>query len=106
MPCLHIAVVAETTHGASPLLDSLVRSPPRSDADAADFGALARVWEKLATSLCDADEFWNIFAADLKNEPHAMWWGAAPASRPSGTYAPGHRWDLRAAALGSLVHAR
>ena len=32
-------------------------------------------WGRLATALCDADEFWNIMGADLKNEPNAMWWG-------------------------------
>ena len=37
---------------------------------------LRQAWRRLATTFADPDEFWNVFAADLKNEPHRMYWGA------------------------------
>ena len=27
-------------------------------------------------------DYWHVFAADLRNEPHAMYWGAAPPGAP------------------------
>ena len=36
---------------------------------------LVDAWDRLASALCDADAFWNIMGADLKNEPYGMWWG-------------------------------
>ena len=30
--------------------------------------ALRSAWEKLADTFCDADQYWHVFAADLKNE--------------------------------------
>jgi hypothetical protein len=38
--------------------------------------SLFAAWAQLATELCDADNYWNIVSADLKNEPFAMFWGA------------------------------
>jgi endoglucanase len=34
-------------------------------------------WSKIAAELC---EHWNVFAADLQNEPHASSWGKNPAT--------------------------
>ena len=35
---------------------------------------LERAWTTLATTFADEDKYWNVFAADLKNEPHGMYW--------------------------------
>lgn len=33
---------------------------------------LKRAWELLAGRFCDPIRYWNVFAADLRNEPHGM----------------------------------
>mmetsp|Transcript_43460 Transcript_43460/g.98221 ORF Transcript_43460/g.98221 Transcript_43460/m.98221 type:complete len:187 (+) Transcript_43460:1-561(+) len=58
---------------------------------------LIRAWGLLAEYLCDPVTYWNVFAADLKNEPHGMHWGRGPAEQ---------RWDIVAAAIGEQVHAQ
>jgi len=95
-------------HGLLLLLDIHVMVAgkwPDSGAVGQEMGTLGAAWELLATRLCDAKKFWNVFGADLKNEPHAMWWGEPPAAHDAGAYARGERWDARAAALGSRVFA-
>ncbi|KAL1510621.1 hypothetical protein AB1Y20_006922 [Prymnesium parvum] len=47
-------------------------------------------WGKLAAVLC---EHWNVFAADLQNEPHASSWAKDPATD----------WNLAAARIGDHV---
>ena len=36
---------------------------------------MERAWEMVGRELCDADKYWNFFAADLRNEPYAAHWG-------------------------------
>lgn len=36
---------------------------------------LYEAWAGLSTMFCDPVKYWNVFAADLKNEPHGMYWG-------------------------------
>ena len=43
--------------------------------------SLQRGLNLVATELCDADNYWNIVSADLKNEPFAMFWGAPGHAR-------------------------
>ena len=93
-------------HGLLLLLDIHVMQAgrwPDSGAIGQEMRALGDAWELLATRLCDPEQFWNVFGADLKNEPHAMWWGEPPVSHDAGAYARGERWDARAAALGSRI---
>ena len=33
---------------------------------------LHRAWEVLTGLFCDPVRYWNVFAADLRNEPHGM----------------------------------
>lgn len=61
---------------------------------------LRRAWMMLAERFCDADRYWNVFAADLKNEPHGMFWGPLHGA----AYDPSERWDTLAATLGETVH--
>ena len=39
---------------------------------AAAAARLHLAWNLLAQTFCDVDRFFNVFAADLKNEPHGM----------------------------------
>ena len=83
-----------------------------SAAAAAD---LKRAWGLLAATFCDARAYPHVFGADLKNEPHGMFWGAADelrrqdAARPGAArqaafeYAEQDRWDTLASALGAHV---
>ena len=48
-------------------------------------------WEKVAAKLCPQ---WNVFAADLQNEPHAASWGKGD---------PGTDWGQAAERLGNQV---
>ncbi|KAL1508380.1 hypothetical protein AB1Y20_004490 [Prymnesium parvum] len=57
---------------------------------------LEQAWSVLAEYLCPV-AFWNVFAADLKNEPHGMHWGKGGAET---------RWDQVATTIGEVVHAR
>ena len=61
-------------------------------------------WSVLANRYCDPERYWHVFAADIKNEPHATHWGRPPISVPPGAYLPGERWDTAASLLGSHVH--
>ena len=58
--------------------------------------SLFAAWAQLATELCDADNYWNIVFADLKNEPFAMFWGAprsrAPRHHSTKQRTSGMRW--------------
>ena len=36
---------------------------------------LHEAWNALSDRYCDPLRYWNVFAADLKNEPHGMYWG-------------------------------
>ena len=59
--------------------------------------ALFDAWDHLAEKLCDPVDYWNVFAADLKNEPYGMAWG--DASSPSS-------WSELASVLGRHLHAK
>lgn len=61
------------------------------------------VWLELARRFCSV-EYWNVFAADLKNEPHGMYWGAPPEGASPILYPPDQRWDAVASRLASAVH--
>ena len=37
-----------------------------------DMAALRTAWTRLTTTFCDPSRYWNVFASDLKNEPHGM----------------------------------
>jgi hypothetical protein len=58
--------------------------------------SLPRGLNLVATELCDADNYWNIVSADLKNEPFAMFWGAprsrAPRHHSTKQRTSGMRW--------------
>ena len=41
----------------------------------AELELMERAWEVVGRELCDADKYWNFFAADLRNEPYAAHWG-------------------------------
>lgn len=75
----------------------------------AGMATLREAWSALAERFCDPSRFWNIFAADLKNEPYAMYWGAPPSNAERkgklGLYMPNDRWDTGASELGSHLHA-
>lgn len=59
-------------------------------------GMLLSAWERLAQEFCDEVTFWNVFGADLKNEPYTMMWNEdAP---------PDQRWDLLASTVAQRVH--
>ena len=55
---------------------------------------------------CSARAYWNVFGADLKNEPHGMHWGPTPEGAPNGLYEQGQRWDEAASRLASSLHQR
>ena len=57
---------------------------------------LMDAWDRLADLLCDANDYWNVFGADLKNEPYGMVWGGDG----------GASWDRLARELGRHVHNR
>ena len=63
---------------------------------------LFNAWERLADTFCDAEEYWNVFGADLKNEPYGMSWGDDGSSSGSSPM----RWDLLANELGRHVHSK
>ena len=69
------------------------------------FETLRQAWSTLAELLCPASEYWNVFAADLKNEPYSMSWGPPPEGAPDSMYPPEERWDVIASKLASHVHA-
>ena len=58
---------------------------------------LFSAWDRLAELLCDPDDYWNVFAADLKNEPYGMAWGDASSAST---------WSELATALGVHLHAK
>ena len=67
--------------------------------------ALTSAWLALSRRFCLPHvEYWNVFAADLKNEPHSMTWGAAKPNAPASLYPPTQRWDLVASRLASTLH--
>ena len=41
---------------------------------------LHEAWDALSQRYCDPVRYWNVFAADLKNEPHGMYWGPLGAA--------------------------
>ena len=49
--------------------------PDTGDVGVEGRSQLDEAWAALAALFCDADVYWNVFAADLKNEPHGMFWG-------------------------------
>ena len=55
---------------------------------------MQQAWRLLATELCDAARYWNLFAVDLRNEPYSTHWGGRD---------DGERWDTAAGRLGDLV---
>ena len=59
-------------------------------------GSIRDAWLVLAKLLCHDLKYWNVFAADLKNEPHGMHWGKG---------SPETRWDQVAASIGEELHA-
>jgi len=69
-------------------------------------GTVKDAWARLAELFCEPADFWNVFAADLKNEPYGMSWGPPPPNAPAGMYSRGERWDTAAADIGTHVHAR
>mmetsp|Transcript_159 Transcript_159/g.306 ORF Transcript_159/g.306 Transcript_159/m.306 type:complete len:568 (+) Transcript_159:401-2104(+) len=52
------------------------------------------VWKTLARRYSDPQRWWNVFAADLINEPHGATWGSGDASTD---------WDKAAGRLGNAV---
>jgi hypothetical protein len=116
-------VVTLGEHGLLVLLDAHVESPGKwpDDGTLSSENDLASVWEALADRFCAdpsaggaggaggagssaSSRFWNVFGADLKNEPHGMHWGPPPADAPDGLYDPAQRWDAVASRLASRVH--
>eukprot|EP00965_Chrysotila_dentata_P229016 6196934-Pleurochrysis_carterae.AAC.8 len=65
--------------------------------------AMESAWRQIASEMCDHEAYWNFFAADLRNEPHAAYWG--PAGPNPDVYKPGERWDEFAATLGNAIHS-
>ena len=63
---------------------------------------LRTTWRILAKRFCNPRRFWNVFAADLKNEPHGLYWG--PAQGDASLYPANMRWDSTAGAIGTEVH--
>lgn len=78
--------------------------PDGGGVDADGEAQLRAAWEVVAKRLCDPHEYWNVFAADLKNEPYSMFWGKPAAGAPSGAYPPSMRWDSLAQRLANVVH--
>lgn len=58
---------------------------------------LAEAWEHLAEALCDPTHYWNVMAADLKNEPYTMVWNDEDARADL-------RWDLLATEIAQRLH--
>ena len=75
------------------------------DAGLVDVPAVSSAWTRLAAEFCDTATYWNVFAADIKNEPFNMYWGPRPEGAPLDLYPPDNRWDEVAGALGSFIHA-
>ena len=65
--------------------------------------SLLSAWTILAEHFCDPKQFWNVFAADLKNEPHGMYWGPSAGGSPS-SYPENERWDALASEIGNAIH--
>ena len=72
--------------------------------------ATSNAWTTLTRVFCDPVRYWNVFAADLRNEPHGkskhsephgMYWG--PMEDVMGNYKKEDRWDTLAATLGNQV---
>ena len=79
------------------------RGWPANGEDVADsVSDLFSTWGLLAQRFCSPHRFWHVFAADLKNEPHGLYWG--PAQGDTSRYPEHLRWDVTAAELGSAVH--
>ena len=97
-------------HGLLVLLDVHVRSPGAwpDDGKLADDDAshLQAAWLRLAERFCDSAAYWNVMGADLKNEPHGMYWGPPPPDAPQNLYPPDQRWDTHASRIGSALHQR
>lgn len=72
------------------------------DRGVASLGSLGEAWLRVADAFCDPATYWNVLGADLKNEPHGMYWGPLEGS----SYPAEHRWDTMAGAVGSLLHQR
>lgn len=66
--------------------------------------SLKNAWSKLSELFCPAAENWNVFGADLKNEPYSMSWGPPPEGAPASMYEPEERWDVMASELASHLH--
>ena len=62
-------------------------------------------WKLIAERLCDPHVHWNVFAADLKNEPYAMYWGGSFDLDHRSKYDWHDRWDTFASELGQIVHS-
>ncbi|KAL1519958.1 hypothetical protein AB1Y20_023444 [Prymnesium parvum] len=104
MEMLGLLVRHARDHGILVMLDVHVdRAGVWPDAGRAGLEGRRRLlagWARLAARFCDAEEYWNVFAADLKNEPHGMYWGPGEGA----AYPPHERWDALAAAVGNEVH--
>ena len=35
-------------------------------------------WQRQVDLFCDPEKYWNVFAADLLDSPHGMYWGPPP----------------------------
>ena len=70
-----------------------------------DMSALKDAWGMVAETLCDAHQYWNVFAAGIKNEPYNMYWGEPPAGSAS-AYRPGNRFDQAVEEVAALVHRK
>ena len=70
------------------------------------YDKLKKLLLRRASLFCDPVKYWNVFAADLLENPHGMYWGPAPKGEHKGAhYWPQERWDTVAARLGSELHA-
>ena len=68
-----------------------------------DVDKLKAAWEYMAESFCDPQEFWNVFAAGVKNEPFKMYWGEPG---PGSAYEPGDRWDTVATEVATTIYKK
>jgi endoglucanase len=66
---------------------------------------LEQFWLTLAERFCEPERFWNVFAADLKNEPHGMSWGEPPDDHPAHLYPAQERWDAVASSVSAKLHS-
>eukprot|EP00966_Prymnesium_polylepis_P092866 2149623-Prymnesium_polylepis.1 len=70
-----------------------------------DMQAIKESWGMLAETLCDASQYWNIFAAGIKNEPFNMYWGEPPAGAGA-AYKPGNRFDTAVEEIAAVIHKK